>query len=863
MKIYSAQLKGTTTVSTGSNVSLTGSFSGSIYGFNDTIQYSSSVSSDLSNLESKSASVDISISNINSVTTSNIARLSNLESKSASVDISISNINQYTGSNDTKWTTLTNVTSSLIAATGSYATTGSNSFYGTQVFSGSVYIANDLIVQGSSSIQYISASSVSIGTNIVQLNTATPSVRYAGLSVQDSGSSAGVTGSILWDSLCNRWIYSNPSTIGYSGGMLMSGPRTSTLGTESPLTCNYIAKSGGGDHLYDSCIIDDGTTTCIKNNLVGTGTACFGGQVCVSSLSSNAAITIQQRCFGGSAGLSIIGCTNSNYPNIGLSLQNTSNLVSQGVQIEGSIVSNTCGSETMNLDFYTKLNGTLTKKMIICANGNVGIGTISPSAKFHVATGANTDGIFLGRISSCTNKQGIFISADDSIGAYIAGGTNPDGTNTQCDGSGRIILEGGTTEGLQFQTSLAAASVAQSWCTRMVIKNNGNIGIGSTSPSALLDICHATNGYASVGLQGYGGACKWYLTSGISGTSIHTFSIGNSNDGTNSKLIINCSGNVGIGITDENPMANGGTYRNLLVGNGAGYAVFQGVSTATTADSTIVAFSGGTTGASNGKNGGSINLELDGTSTTNAIGRWVFYTRNSTSFAERMRISCNGYVGIGTCNPIDKLEVAGGIHTSGTAQNSKGGEAYFDYYSGGARIGLMGPDTSTNATFKIDSYRSNSTNGLAFLTINANGVMAKPNQMFVMGGIGGPDQSISTSNPTKLSFITNGGNSWYNQNVGSSWSNSTYSLTAPVTGIYLVNVSIYTSSYGINQIALYVNGSRKNSIPTGYGTAIAGGSAMVILQAGDTLDLRVFNDVGTITLYGNPYHSWFNIYFLG
>ena len=30
MKIYSAQLKGTTTVATGSNVSLTGSFSGSI-----------------------------------------------------------------------------------------------------------------------------------------------------------------------------------------------------------------------------------------------------------------------------------------------------------------------------------------------------------------------------------------------------------------------------------------------------------------------------------------------------------------------------------------------------------------------------------------------------------------------------------------------------------------------------------------------------------------------------------------------------------------------------------------------------------------------------------------------------------------
>ena len=224
----------------------TGSLSGSVFGLGNTVSFSSSVSSDLVNLESKSASVDISITNINSFTASN-------------------------------------ANTSLNQLTGSLTTTGSNTFYGTQVFSGSVFIATDLIVQGSSSIQYISASSVSIGTNIVNLNTATPSVRYAGISVQDSGSSAGITGSMLWDSLCNRWIYSNPSTIGYSGGLLMSGPRATTLGSETTLTCNYIAKSGGGDHLYDSCIIDDGTTVCVNANLKGSGTACFGNSITTTS----------------------------------------------------------------------------------------------------------------------------------------------------------------------------------------------------------------------------------------------------------------------------------------------------------------------------------------------------------------------------------------------------------------------------------------------------------------------------------------------------------------------------------------------------------------------------------------------------
>jgi hypothetical protein len=279
------------------SLQVSGDITGTINGINIT-GLSQSLSTQLVTVQSSTASSDAKFETLSGVTSSALTRLTNIESKSASVDISITNINSftasnantslntYTGSNDTKFTTLATytgsldtkntilaaVTSSLISKTGSYATTGSNTFFGTQTFSGSVYIANDLVVQGSSSIQYISASSVSIGTNIVQLNTATPSVRYAGLSVQDSGSSAGVTGSMLWDSLCNRWIYSNPSGVGYSGGMLLSGPRTQTLGTEPTLTCNYIAKSGGGDHLYDSCIIDDGTTTCIKNNLITTGT---------------------------------------------------------------------------------------------------------------------------------------------------------------------------------------------------------------------------------------------------------------------------------------------------------------------------------------------------------------------------------------------------------------------------------------------------------------------------------------------------------------------------------------------------------------------------------------------------------------
>ena len=194
----------------------------------------------IGNIETFTSSTTARLNSIETISASNIARLNSLETKSASVDTT----------NTTQNTRLTN----LENKTGSLATTGSNTFYGTQIISGTTYIAGDFVVQGSSSIQYISASSVSIGTNIVNLNTANPAVRYGGISVQDSGSANGVTGSMLWDSTCNRWIYSNPSGVGYSGGVIMSGPRAATFGTETTLTCNYIAKSGGGDHLYDSCV---------------------------------------------------------------------------------------------------------------------------------------------------------------------------------------------------------------------------------------------------------------------------------------------------------------------------------------------------------------------------------------------------------------------------------------------------------------------------------------------------------------------------------------------------------------------------------------------------------------------------------
>jgi hypothetical protein len=154
------------------------------------------------------------------------------------------------------------------------ATTGSNTFIGTQVITGSMYITNDLIVQGSSSLQNITASAVSIGTNTVVLNTATPAVRFGGISVADSGSGAGVSGSLFWDSLNNNWIYQHPN-VGPEAGMsamLISGPKNSgSLGDEVHITPGRIMVAVGDDHIGDSIMSQSAGKITLEGGLDVTG----------------------------------------------------------------------------------------------------------------------------------------------------------------------------------------------------------------------------------------------------------------------------------------------------------------------------------------------------------------------------------------------------------------------------------------------------------------------------------------------------------------------------------------------------------------------------------------------------------------
>jgi hypothetical protein len=289
---------------------------GTIEGINLT-DFSSSVNTRVSNLETSAGS-------LNTFTSSTNTRLGNLETESGSIRTTV---NSYTSSTNNRLTSIETTTGSILSAnttqdgrltsieskTGSYATTGSNVFIGNQTITGSLYVSQDLIIAGSSSIQHISSSVVNIADNIITVNAQNPSIRFGGLAVIDSGSSPQVSGSILFDSTNDQWIFIHQNQTTLTSSVVIMGPQTyDNIGNETYPTTNRILKSVNAEHVGDSNISDNGTTVTILSNTIINGTISATGTTLVSGsaqISFNG-ITDKPALVSGSSQVSYTGLSN-------------------------------------------------------------------------------------------------------------------------------------------------------------------------------------------------------------------------------------------------------------------------------------------------------------------------------------------------------------------------------------------------------------------------------------------------------------------------------------------------------------------------------------------------------------------------
>jgi hypothetical protein len=288
-------------------------------------------------------------------------------------------------------------------------------------------------------------------------------------------------------------------------------------------------------------------------------------------------------------------------------------------------------------DIY--LSGKLTNDgsggISVDTSGNVGIGTSSPTTQLHISGTSNNT----------------FIRIDDGS-EFINIGVDATGSFYNTNTNHRFLTASGGTEALR-------------------ITDTGLVGIGTTSPSALLGLNASAPDFTmlqsdSVKFRmGVSGTTNGGVTGSASGDYFARTAGGkmlfSTNDGVTAHAVINSSGNVGIGTsspTDKVQILDSGNLALRVESSGASNqsAVWTENNSGAINGMFIYGSSHSTYGAIGAGEGAfysntNINIMSDTASGT------IKFSTGSSGGSERMRIDSSGNVGIGATSVGARLHV--------------------------------------------------------------------------------------------------------------------------------------------------------------------------------------------------------------
>ena len=160
-------------------------------------------------------------------------------------------------------------------------------------------------------------------------------------------------------------------------------------------------------------------------------------------------------------------------------------------------------------------------------------------------------------LSGDTEHQ-ILKSTSSSYGLGGAETTFVYGRNVMLSAYDDVVLRAGTSDEIRMFAGSDSAA-------RMTIDQNGNVGIGTTSPNALLDVDNRiylqNDGTVKWGASANAGHLTWDTNQAIvKGLSGQALLLGSNN--TSARMTIDTSGNVGIGTTSPGKLLDvNGTFR--------------------------------------------------------------------------------------------------------------------------------------------------------------------------------------------------------------------------------------------------------------------------------------------------------------
>ena len=340
----------------------------------------------------------------------------------------------------------------------------------------------------------------------------------------------------------------------------------------------------------------------------------------------------------------------------------------------------------------------------------MGIGTSSPVQKLHVVGNSRIDGIgAFGIVQSNWNSSIYGVEIGGVGNALWANGVSyiELNNNAYFDSGGwkyaNTAASSRYEQGLGihywFTAASGTAGTALTWSERMRLDNNGNLGIGTSSPTGGgLHIYGNTGATAAVRLQSSNGRTFDIGSTGTSYGSANNLIIYDVT-AASERMRLDSNGNIGIGTTSVS---------TKLAVEGGSVSTVNSTGTDVRYSFDIRTLVGGAIGFNNAAATNVYGVVTGSAYFGVAQSYPIVFTTNGS---ERMRIAAGGNVGIGTTSPAYKLDVSGTARVGDTFLITTGATADARLEVGSGRSGngnsyidLIGDATYTDYGLRLIRY---------------------------------------------------------------------------------------------------------------------------------------------------------------